>query len=212
MIRTLLRSASQQSTDRPRLPRMIRRIKVGALPGTSDDNSRATTPSLDHLSEHYTRSELEEYRQLFLMFDTDNSGSISNEELKAAVISIGLQLTDEEVDDLIKEVDEDQNGVIDFSEFCHCLKRSQNIIKSSNDEMVRKCFEIFDQDQNGFISANEFIYIAKELGGFTNELAEFVFEQLDVSSNGQLNIQQLSAIIDDYLLSDQTTRIFEHEK
>jgi ribosomal protein L12E/L44/L45/RPP1/RPP2 len=85
---------------------MMRRVKVAALPGTShsDENSRAATPSLEHLSEHYTKSELEDYRQLFCMFDTDGSGAISNEELKAAIISIGLQVSDEEIDDLIKEV------------------------------------------------------------------------------------------------------------
>jgi Ca2+-binding EF-hand superfamily protein len=146
--------------DRPRLPvRMMRRVKVAALPGTShsDENSRAATPSLDHLSENYTRRELEEYKQLFSMFDSDGSGAISNEELKAAIVSIGLQVSDEEIDELIKEVDEDQNGVIDFSEFCHCIRRSQTIMKSTNEEMVRNIFEIFDQDKNGVVSQNEFI-------------------------------------------------------
>ncbi|KAI6174410.1 hypothetical protein M3Y98_01187000 [Aphelenchoides besseyi] len=206
--------SSSRWGDRARLPvRMMRRVKVAALPGTShsDDNSRATTPSLDHLNEHYTKSEIEDYRQLFSMFDTDGSGAIGNEELKQAIISIGMQASDKEIDDLIKEVDEDGNGEIDFSEFCHCLKRSQNIVKSSNEEMVRQCFNIFDQDGNGVITENEFMYIAKEVGGFDDELAEYVFHQLDVSSNGHLSTDQFAAIVEDYLLSDQS-RVFEQEK
>jgi Ca2+-binding EF-hand superfamily protein len=86
---------------------MMRRVKVAALPGGtshSDENSRAATPSLEHLSEHYTKSELEDYRQLFCMFDTDGSGAIGNEELKSAIISIGLQASDAEIETLIREV------------------------------------------------------------------------------------------------------------
>lgn len=61
---------------------MMRRVKVAALPGSShsDDSSRATTPSFDHVNERYTKSELEDYRQLFNMFDTDGSGAIGSDE------------------------------------------------------------------------------------------------------------------------------------
>lgn len=38
------------------------------------------------------------------MFDTDNSGAIGNEELREAIISIGLQASKSEIDELIKEV------------------------------------------------------------------------------------------------------------
>lgn len=102
----------------------MRRVKVAALPGTShsDDNSRAATPSLEHLSEHYTKSELEDYRQLFCMFDTDGSGAISNEELKSAIISIGLQVSDEEIDDLIKEVNSFRILGVNFNRNCLILK------------------------------------------------------------------------------------------
>ena len=43
--------------------------------------------------------------QLFKMFDTDGSGAIGREELKGAMISIGLgNARDSEVDRLIREV------------------------------------------------------------------------------------------------------------
>lgn len=57
---------------------------------------------------------------------------------------------------LIDQVDADGNGEIDFEEFCACMKKSQNIVKSTNEELIRECFEIFDQDRNGIITENEF--------------------------------------------------------
>ncbi|ULT83587.1 hypothetical protein L3Y34_012673 [Caenorhabditis briggsae] len=150
----------------------------------------------------YTRKELKEYRQLFNMFDTDGSGAIGNEELKQAMISIGLHANKAEIDNVIKEVDADGNGEIDFEEFCACMKKSQNIVKSTNEELIRECFEIFDQDRNGIITENEFKYIAKEFGDYDDELAEKVFRELDVSSNGHLSADQFATIVEDYLLSD----------
>ncbi|KAI3421953.1 hypothetical protein GPALN_012491 [Globodera pallida] len=156
----------------------------------------------------YSKSELHEYQQLFRMFDTDGSGAIGCEELKGAMLSIGLQADDSEIERLIKEVDEDGNGEIDFPEFCQCMKRSQQSGgirggRLSNEEVARQCFEVFDQDCNGLITENEFIYVAKEVGGFSQQLAEFVFrELLGDSATGQLDQTRFSAIVDDYLFSD----------
>ncbi|KAF7638436.1 hypothetical protein Mgra_00002114 [Meloidogyne graminicola] len=152
----------------------------------------------------YTKGELKEYQQLFKMFDTDGSGAIGREELKGAMLRIGLEADDEEIERLIKEVDEDGNGEIDFPEFCQCMKTAERQggfrQKPTNDEVVRQCFEVFDQDKNGLISENEFIYVAKEIGGFSHELAELVFKELlGDSSADQLDMDRFSAIVEDYL-------------
>uniref|UniRef100_A0A0M3I3M0 Calmodulin n=1 Tax=Ascaris lumbricoides TaxID=6252 RepID=A0A0M3I3M0_ASCLU len=150
----------------------------------------------------YTKAEVEEYKQLFSMFDTDGSGAIGNNELKQAMMSIGLNANDQEIDNLMREVDEDGNGEIDFAEFCACMKKSQSLVKTSNEEIIRQCFEIFDQDGNGVITESEFKYVAKEVGGFDEQLAELVFNELDISSNGHLTAEQFATIVDDYLLSN----------
>ncbi|VDP62839.1 unnamed protein product [Heligmosomoides polygyrus] len=124
------------------------------------------------------------------------------------------------------QVDADGNGEIDFDEFCACMKKSQSIVKSTNEELIRECFDIFDQDHNGIITESEFKvgvndyglfyenhpflspevapfqYVAKELGDFTEELAEKVFRELDVSANGHLSADQFATVMEDYLLSD----------
>lgn len=60
----------------------------------------------------------------FNVFDEDSSGLISANEMRDVMNKFGL--TNEELDQLIKEVDEDGDGTIDFEEFCKImLKESE---------------------------------------------------------------------------------------
>lgn len=49
----------------------------------------------------------------FRVFDKDGSGTISAAELKAVMKSLGENLTDAEIDEMIREADKDNNGTID---------------------------------------------------------------------------------------------------
>lgn len=55
----------------------------------------------------------EKLKSAFKMFDKDNSGSISKEEIKE---TLG-QLDEKLVDEIIREVDENDDGEISFEEF-----------------------------------------------------------------------------------------------
>lgn len=64
----------------------------------------------------------EEIREAFKVFDRDNNGFISAAELRHVMTSIGEKLTDDEVDEMIREADQDGDGRID----CELLSAMDN--------------------------------------------------------------------------------------
>ena len=66
----------------------------------------------------------EEIREAFKVFDRDNNGFISAAELRHVMTSIGEKLTDEEVDEMIREADIDGDGQINYEEFVRVISPS----------------------------------------------------------------------------------------
>ena len=54
---------------------------------------------------------------MFLVYDKDGDGFISAAELKQTMTDLGQELTDEEVDEMMREADIDGDGQVSFEEF-----------------------------------------------------------------------------------------------
>jgi len=59
----------------------------------------------------------DEFREAFRIFDTQGDGFISAEKLKHVATTLGETLTDDEINEMIREADKDDNGIVDFNEF-----------------------------------------------------------------------------------------------
>ena len=56
----------------------------------------------------------EELREAFRVFDKDGNGSISAAELRHVMTNLGEKLTDEEVDEMMREADTDGDGQVNY--------------------------------------------------------------------------------------------------
>merc|ERR1719341_1053401 len=59
----------------------------------------------------------EELKEAFRIYDKENQGYITNEVLKEILREIDPTLTEDDLEGIIEEVDEDGSGTMDFDEF-----------------------------------------------------------------------------------------------
>ena len=58
---------------------------------------------------------------IFRIYDKEGLGYITNETLRSLIGELLAPLTDEELDGIIDELDEDGSGTMDFDEFCEMM-------------------------------------------------------------------------------------------
>ncbi|CAO2595090.1 Calmodulin-like protein 5 [Lemmus lemmus] len=61
-------------------------------------------------------------RAVFSVFDKDGDGHITVDELKQAMTQLGEEISQEELDGMIREADVDKDGKVDYNEFVRVLK------------------------------------------------------------------------------------------
>ncbi|KAJ7960450.1 Calmodulin-related protein [Quillaja saponaria] len=92
----------------------------------------------------------EELKEAFRVFDKDQNGFISAAELRHVMTNLGEKLTDEEVDEMIREADVDGDGQINYEEFVKVMmakRRKKRIEERRNSRMHPKRRECYRQQQ-----------------------------------------------------------------
>ncbi|EYC33919.1 hypothetical protein Y032_0001g165 [Ancylostoma ceylanicum] len=89
-------------------------------------------------AEEFTQEELQEFAQAFKMFDKDGNGTMNIKELGVAMRTLGMNPTEEELQNMVNEYDVDGNGKIDFGEFCKMMKEMN---KETDQELIRLAFK-----------------------------------------------------------------------
>ena len=109
-----------------------------------------TTTIESKLIDDLTDQQIIEFREAFQAFDKDGNGSISTKELGTVMRSLGQNLSEAEIKQMIEIVDEDKSGTIDFKEFLNLMARNMKIV--NKEEELLDALNTLDQDGSGKIS------------------------------------------------------------
>jgi calmodulin len=148
------------------------------------------TSNVETLSEE----KIAEFRCAFQLFDEDSDGKITTKELGGILKKLGYSPTDEDLKDMIKEVDTDGNGNVDFQEFLQlmCCKMKDH---DSEEEML-EAFKIFDRDSNGYVTKDDFKVIMNHLGeAMTPDELDEMIKDNDDDGDGQLNYEEFKKMM-----------------
>ncbi|KAH6786387.1 calmodulin-domain protein kinase 9 [Perilla frutescens var. hirtella] len=139
------------------------------------------------IAENLSEEEIHGLKAMFTNMDTDKSGTITYEELKAGLARLGSKLTKAEVRQLMDAADVDGNGTIDYIEFItatmhrHRLEREENLYKA---------FQYFDKDNSGFITRDELETAMQEHGVINQTTINAIIDEVDSDNDGRINYEE----------------------
>lgn len=90
---------------------------------------------------------------------------------------------------MVKAVDDNGNGLIDFSEFIQLM--SGQLHENEEEHALIAAFKEFDKDGNGTISRAELKLTMAKLGdALTEEQIDQIIEEVDADGNGEIDFDE----------------------
>jgi centrin-1 len=117
-----------------------------------------------------------------------------NLELKAAMVSLGFDLRDANVYQMISDLDSDGNAQIDFDEWVHLM--SNRVSVSSSKASILKIFPLYDDEKTDHISVKNLRRVAVDLGEeISEEELQEMIDRADLDRDGLVNFEEFYTIL-----------------
>ncbi|KAL5077774.1 hypothetical protein RYX36_016758 [Vicia faba] len=131
-------------------------------------------------------------KEMFKGMDTDNSGTITVEELKLGLQQQGTKLSEQEVQQLMEAADADGNGTIDYDEF---ITATMHMNRMNREEHLYTAFQYFDKDNSGFITTEELDQALREYNMHDGRDIKDILQEVDGDNDGRINYDEFAAMM-----------------
>jgi len=133
------------------------------------------------------RAEVGDLQELFLLVDSENTGTISVQELREAFVTLGLPSHDDEtLAKVFAVIDHDNSGQIHYAEFLAALAESHGLVTT---DRLADAFDRIDADGKGFITHDDLKAILGE--NYKVDVVDKMIEEADFKKNGQVDYDEL---------------------
>lgn len=85
------------------------------------DEISEVVQALKEAEENLSPEDIAQAREMFDRYDADGSGAIDTDELAMLMLALGETIPQDRLNSMVEELDENNNGVIDFTEFLRLL-------------------------------------------------------------------------------------------
>ena len=110
------------------------------------------------------------------------------------MIELGQTPTDDEIYEMIKEVDSDGNGEIDFDEFLIVMSRKMK--DTDTEEEFIRGFQVFDADSDEKISKDDLRALMKNLGeDISEEELDDMIKVATTEGTSTVNFDEFRAVL-----------------
>ncbi|XP_050379172.1 calcium-dependent protein kinase 1 [Argentina anserina] len=148
--------------------------------------------ALKVIAENLSEDEIIGLKEMFKSMDTDNSGTITYEELKAGLPKLGTKLSESEVRQLMEAADVDGNGTIDYIEF---ITATMHMNRMDREDHLYTAFEYFDKDKSGYITMEELEQALKKYNMGDEQTIKEIIAEVDTDLDGRINYDEFVAMM-----------------
>ena len=184
-----LQSVFEQQSDRPFFQRTLTRML-----------SVRKKPKLKEMFETFLLGQVQKndsrisvYEKVFLDFDADRNGVINKEDIILKLRDqIEPDLVFTEAERLLKIIDNDNSGAIDFSEFLRCALEKDTFICKEN---LHKAFCYFDKNHSDSIEKTELMSWLAEGAIIPMSVIEDLIQAADKNHDGEIDLTEFEDLL-----------------
>jgi calmodulin len=99
-------------------------------------------------------------RETFAMFDENNSGDIDKNEFSKLTDVLGLEINERKRDEIMRDLDKEGNGCINYDEFVNLMKKFQF---GNAETHLETAFNEYDKDMDGEVGLDDLLKVSEEL-------------------------------------------------
>jgi Ca2+-binding EF-hand superfamily protein len=151
---------------------------------------------------NFSEDKIAEFREAFELFDKDQDGCITIDDLAALMKALNFPPTDQEIQNMKSEVDVDQNGNVDYKEYISLIARRTRDV-DMEEEMV-EAFKIFDTNNDGHISKEELKVVMQIIGErlvgepISDEDLNTMWDEADTDQDGYIDYDEFCKVINNH--------------
>eukprot|EP00933_Yihiella_yeosuensis_P040208 TRINITY_DN3444_c2_g1_i1.p1 TRINITY_DN3444_c2_g1~~TRINITY_DN3444_c2_g1_i1.p1 ORF type:complete len:157 (-),score=49.13 TRINITY_DN3444_c2_g1_i1:236-706(-) len=141
------------------------------------------------MADQLIREQIQEFFNTFTLFDQDQDKMLSLTELGALMGSLGQNLQEAELKQMVSAYECDLDHRIDFASFLSLMARK--IKETDTEEELIEAFKVFDRDCDGFISAGELRTSMMGLGEqLQDREVDEMIREADQDGDNQINYDE----------------------
>lgn len=133
---------------------------------------------------------LQEMKEIFSLFDFENDGNISTNDLGTVIRGLGKNLTERQINKIINHYDQSGSGKFDFATFHTIMKENRPMRGPPTFEEVLDHFKVFDIHGDGILTGEDFVHLLRQRGEPLSQAdVDNLLLEITIDGDKQVNIQ-----------------------
>jgi len=139
-------------------------------------------------------AQIKALRDTFTALDKNGDGLLTAAEMKEGLTKAGLKEIPEDLQQILKEVDSDGSGVIDYTEFLAATLDKKVYLQ---EDICWQAFRVFDRNGDGKIDKAEIAQVlnAENVQEQANRDMAELLQEIDTDGDGQIDFEEFMAMM-----------------